>query len=587
MFLVSVFSVSALSTRLNVSITETVEQNVSFADQFTLTETTDFCTITGLLNVSNPSNDTVGDIYLSFSNTDNMFGNFTYEGGRNGSQSSGSSPGDVYIIHVPELLSTEFSYFNYTLNCSSVNPPLDIDTSYSNAETGINRKVLAGHNWTITQTATNNLSIGVPINNINITIQAQAVTWNASSENFTLVNLSETGDYANVVGNGTSNHTWYWAPNGGTLASLASQNISYLVGAPDNVPTSGTYMAIRETLTYRIFYLSSNLSLDNITAIADVDFDLQKRITQPADNINNTNVTWRVDSSVTAPINVSYNLTQVSIWVTATLDPTNYTTPFGRLNTTFTPNSEVNLSSSWSSTAWYFNYTDASNNVSSRPPIVWMRPYFTIINGYNQIINSTITQNGNDLYMKYIYVINGYWLQIDKNITNIGADQYRIDTIVQNVGNAWTPEGLVVTAYDFVPVEFTAFNFSEGYDALSSVTGDGFNGTSYRWTIPGKDPYNASLGPASESYLNRTWNVTYFVNGSGDYKVSELYIVGLDPRKVDGAGASELINIVGAFNRSPQTEMFYVFIVLFLVIINVVNFVMTRRINKKLNDHHK
>lgn len=473
--------------------------------------------------------------------------------------------------------------FNYSVDCTSVDPPLNIETNYTNAETGINRKVLAGHNWTITQNASNQLAIGVPINSIDITIRAKNVSWNTTDEPFELVNLYTVGDWSNVTGNGTSNETWSWNVNGGTLNPSAWNYITYDVQAPDNVPTSASYLALEEELSYSIAYLASNLSLTDVTGIADIDFDLNKRIVQPADNDNNTNATWEVNANIDVPANFSFNLTKVSLWVTTTLDPSDTNIPvFGPLNDTQLPNAEINQSASWAATAWRFNYTDASDNGTSRPPIVWIRPYFTIMNAYNQIVNSTITQNGNDYYMKYIYVVNGYWLQIDKNITNIGADQYQIDTLVENIGNAWTPNGLVVTVYDFVPAEFAPWDWSNGYDSNSTVTGNGFNGSSYRWSIPLKSPRNASLGPSTETYLNRTWNVSYKVNGSGDYRVSELYVVGLDPRKVDGAGTHEGITVTSAF-ASASAEAIYVLVVVFLVIINVVNFIMTRRINQKLN----
>lgn len=574
---------SAAETRINITMTETVNQNITFAEDFILDESIKYCQIDGIVNVTNPNAETVADINLTFSNTDNMITNFTLVGGRNGTQTQGISAGDNFTIHIVELRGNEYSAFGYTIDCITVEPPLNIDTNYSNAETGINRKVLAGHNWTVTQYARNQLAIGQPINNINITIAAQGIVWNATTENFTLAYLEPLGDYVNVYGNGTDNYSWYWEVNGSTLNPSGESNISYVVRAPNNVPTSGTYLALQETLSYTVGYLASNLSLDTVIGVGDIDFWLDKQIVSPADNENNTNVTWEVNADITVPFNISYNLTQVSVWVTSTVDPTDYVTPFGRLNTTYLPGQEINDSISWAATPWYFNYTDASNNISSRPPIVWMRPYFTILNAYGQIVNTTLTQNGNDIYMKYIYVINGYWLQINKNITNIGADQYRVDTLVENIGNAWTPEGLVVTVYDFVPAEFAPWNWSVAYDSTASVTGSGFNGTSYRWSIAGKDPYNSSLGPASETLANRTWTLTYNVNGSGDYKVSELYIVGLDPRKVDGAGTHEGITVVNGF-KSASSEVFYAAVVFFLVIINVINFVMTRKINQKLNN---
>ncbi len=428
---------AAMPTRLNITLSETVDQNVTFASDFTLDESTDYCTITGIANITNPNAEGVADITMFFTNTENMLTNFTWIAGRAGSQTRGNvGANDTFVIHITELLQNNFTTFQYSINCTDVEPPLNIGTSYSNAGTGINRKVLAGQNWTVTQNVSNQLAIAQTINNVNIIIRAQNVTWNTSAEPFELVELLPLGDYSNVSGNGTSTEVWTWNANGGAVAPATSVNISYLVQAPDNVPTSNTYMAIQETLTYEIYYLASNLSLNIVTAIADVDFDLDKKIVQPADNNNNTNVTWEVNGDVSAPFNISYNLTKVTVWVTETLDPNDYNTSFGLLNNTYIPGEEVNLSNAWSATPWYFNYTDASNNASSRPPIVWLKPYFTILNAYGQIVNTSITRNGADLYMKYIYVVNGYWLQINKNITNIGEDQYRIDTLVENIGNA-------------------------------------------------------------------------------------------------------------------------------------------------------
>jgi len=57
-------------TRLNVSMWEIVDQNVTFAKDFYLIEEREFCRISGYINVSNPSSDTVSDINIFFDNTD-------------------------------------------------------------------------------------------------------------------------------------------------------------------------------------------------------------------------------------------------------------------------------------------------------------------------------------------------------------------------------------------------------------------------------------------------------------------------------------------------------------------------------------
>lgn len=579
------FASATQPQRLNITITETVYRNTTFANNFVLTETVASCIIEGDINVTNPSSDTVNDIYVNFSHTENMLTNMTNSAGRAAYQIVGSANGtdNPFVMHIPELLAGESTLIEYNVSCLSVTPPLDVETTYANSDHNFNRKVLAGNNWTINQTVINALVIDVPINNINITMTAQNVTWNGTSDNFSLIYLYELGDYANVYGNETSDAIWNWVVNAGQLANYGDNtSIVFNMTAPDNIPTSMTYLGLIERLTYEVSYLSSNLSLDSITAVSDLEFGTEKRIIQPADNDNNTNVTWRTNSDVYVPFNISYNLTVVTVWVTESLNMSDKNTSFGYLEINYTPGVEINQTNPWAGAPWDFNFTDASHNVSARPPIVWIRPFFHILSEGSQIVNSTLTQNGADYYLKYIYVINGYWLQIDKNITSIDQDTYKIDVYVENIGNAWTPAGLVVTVYDFVPSEFTMWNLSTSWDSNSTLLGTDFNGTSYRWSIPKKGVYNASLGPRTEDHANRTWNVTYYVNGTGSYKVSDLYIVGLDPRQVDGAGSHEGISMVKRL-ASSTTEIFYFAVVLFLIALNIANFTYTKRIDEKLS----
>lgn len=595
------FAISMVSaeTRLDINVRETVNQNVSYGYNFTYAENsnpTDYCTIIGIVNVSNPNADTMSDIYLTFFNGSRMTSNFSWmnDGGRIGTQYNGSAGlTDNIVLHVPELRQNNWSAFNYTFNCTTIPPPLNISTQYSNSEFNINTKVLAGHDWTINQSARNDLTVNQQIRNINITMMTQGVDWNGSLDNFTFSSLFAEGDNANVAQ--PDNRTWYWIVNGGSLSNPGdSQYIVYNVTAPVNVPTSATYMALKESLQYEVWYLASNLNITNVKAVSDLDTEFDKQIVRPSQSANDSNVTWEVRSNISVPINISYNLTKVTVWVTSNMylnETANDSISGNPLEKNYTPGKKINDTTEWylgpggDSEAWRFNYSDESVD----PPIVWLMPQFTIMDAYNQLVYNYSTVNGNDIYMKYIYVVNGYWLQIDKNITSIDDNTYRIQSIVQNIGTAWTPNNTVVTVYDFVPSDFVVWNMNPSNDSAQAVDSGTFNGTTYRWTIPMKRAetgFNSSLGPKygplATTYGNYSWNVTYYVNGTGEYKVSELYIVGLDPRKVDGASTHEGITVDGAFGSS-SSEVFYITVVFFLIIINVVNFVMTRRINQKLN----
>jgi len=601
-FVFASYPVSAdFGNHVNVTLFERVYQETTFAENFTLTEWQKFCYSEGTVNVTNPNNETVFDIYLSFTNTAPLSTNFTWSAGKWGNQSQGQ-PGTTIVLHIPELRQFNFSTFTYNISCMGQNPPLNIITNYSNADHGYNRKVLAGHNWTLNQTVRNDNPINLNITNINISITAVNVTWNDSKFPFTLQVLDAVGDYLNVSGNGTSNKTWYWTPNGGTLAWGENTSIRYSVMAPYSVPFTATYRAISEQVSFEVNSLLSNLTLVDINASGRIDYDFEKRIDQPADNEESFNVTWQILPYISVPVNITYDLNLVTLWVTENLDPANDTTGtiWGKLeiNHTGSPLKQINISTSWgnSSYDWYFNYTDGSSQANP-PPIVWMQPEWLISHKWGQIVNYTKSVDGNDVYLKYIYVVHGYWLEVQKNVTNIGEDQYQIDIFVENIGNGWTPNGTYVTVYDFIPHDFAWGNMGpSGYDCPGATycqnltvgnAGDTFEGMSFRWNIAWKGTMNASLGPKtgpdSTSYGNYSWNVTYIVNGTGPYRVTELYIVGLDPLKVDGAFASPIITIISGI-QSYTNEIIYVGVISFLIIVNITNLIMTNRIHKKIQE---
>ncbi|MBN2458502.1 hypothetical protein JXB31_05215 [Candidatus Woesearchaeota archaeon] len=807
--MVTLMSVSATGTRLNITLKEVVYNNVTFAENFYETESNPYCRIDGTLNITNPENDTIFDIYLVFYNMERMITDFIWSDGKPGNMSSGGAgtsyeygevgnnsdnltlsqdldndyiddtfwtngthvwfnlTNDGYIVinlsnsttnpisiqdatannvpiemtevaitkdgrsygnltiigtatqdnilgsainitikeyyvspiilHIPELRKLNYTTFTYNITCTNTDPPVNIETDYSNERhASIDRKVLAGYNWTINQRAINNFYLDLNVTNVNITMTAQTVIWNSTESNFSLEYLYGLGDYANVHGNGTSIKTWWWEPSGGTLENGTEVNITYRMTAPESVPFSATYLALIENITYNADFLMSNISLAQVNASAKINSSFEKRISQPADNEFSHNVTWEIRPHSDTPLNITFLLNKVTLWVTQDLNLMNYShdsnkdeeinvavdsdnndytltidldgdlnsdyvfmnsthalfnvssmsglqavsleadisappkavsiedraipntycyvtidgstsiadtidagmtfNVWCRLHKIYTggPLATLNISTAWDPNPidfWTFNYTDGSNS-SYPPPIVWMKPEWLVSAGLGQILNYTSTISGQDLYLKYIYVVNGYWLQVQKNITNIAEDQYYIYTFVENIGNGWTPKFEKVTVYDFIPSEFEPYSWSHNPNANQSVgvPGSEFYGTSFVWDIPWKADMNSSLGPKNgplaTGWENYSWNVSYIVNGTGAYRITELYIVGLDPLKVDGASASPLIAVITGF-QSHSKEAIYISIVVFLVVINLANLLITRKINNKLDyaDH--
>ncbi len=484
------------------------------------------------------------------------------------------------VLHIPELRSGQFTVYDYNVSSLLVAPPLDIDTAYTNPE--FSTKVLSGEYFWVQLIARNIATVG-DLENVNITMRAENVTVVNGSVSqtfdFTLHNLSTdsaiSADNANVVN--TSNKTWFWGVNGGTIPVGEEYNITFQIRAPDTINSSGTFLAMTQTLAYQINTTASQLNLLDVRARASVVFNETKRIIRPQDSLENRNVTWQSEPKVGTNENITFTLEKVSMWVTEVLDP-NERVP--GLNTTYFPDYTVNLTRTWLGAQWIFNFTDGSI-ASAPPPIVWMKPYWIIANVNDQIVNSSFTVNGTDIYMNYIYVVNGYWLEIEKRVIDAGDSMYHIRTEVRNRGNGHTPQNMTVTVYDFVQSNFEAWNFSPTPNADSPVTGQ-FDGIAYQWDAGLRTNISTSFAPREDADGLDWYYINYTVNGSGDFSPSDLYIVGLDPRAIDGANTFEGVSVVSAI-ASTSREMIYLAIVVFLIAINVANFMMTSRISRKLD----
>ena len=475
---------------------------------------------------------------------------------------------DFVVLHVPELTPGDYAVFTYNAT-TDVAPPLNISTSYLHDQL---TKVMANECFNVRQNATNQFNGGLPLEEVNITMTMQTVVWNDTSSNFSFQTLFEEGDWENVDAITDHNQTWYWNVNNGTIGWEDMYYINYTVCAPVTVPNSSTYRFLVEELNYRTIGTITGVDISDIKAGADVRFNLTKRIDRPTDDEFNRYVIWESQPSVATSTDIQFNLTKVSVWVTQNEDPNQFTVLKDRY---FPEDNEqlVNRTQRWFGDHWYFNYTDGSHP-DAPPPIVWMMPYYHIADIDDQIERLFITTSGEDYYFKYIYVVNGYWLEVEKNVTNIGADNYSISLFVWNIGPGFTPRDLTVTVYDFVPENFTVNDWTITPTQSGPVSG-AFEGEFHYWDIPPqRTPQNASFAPAGE--INSTWNVSYNVTGFGEYRVSDLFIVGLDPRLVDGASSSEVVSVLSSMT-SRSTESVYIMVVFALVAINILNYVFTKK----------
>jgi hypothetical protein len=584
-------SVLATQQQIQIDVQEFVNQEVVFNPLktgagiwFDTSENQTNYNITGYIIVTNtnPNNKTISDIFISINNTQNLTGIPTLYTGRNATFISNNISTGNIILHVPELNSGENTTFIYYVNTTTIRPPLNFTSNYSDS------KVLAGQNVSITDRIENvfdNFAFQTDtcIYDINITQVTVPVNFSGTLYDFLFVPSSISGSDSSNVSFSADNKTLFWnALNSNCLYKTNLTDISYVVRTPYNIPKTTDYVMINSTLRYKLNNSISHVKIVDIAAISEASLSFEKKILGPSDPLLfGSNVTWNVTAYFNTSTNITYNLTEVTLWVSKRNVNGSYTDPNvvdnDTINTSkvlevkYNPFVLVNSTQFWTSPSWLFNYSDIPS------PIVWAKGNFTIQNDGTQLINKSITQNGNDIYIKELYLIIGYWLEIEKNITSLGADKYHVSIKIHNKGNQVTPADTVVTVYDFVPSNYAVeggvmlygiynttsktvapagSDASPWYDVTrsnNSILGT-YNGTLYQFALIPTNSLNTSFAQGPGFNENTTLTIDYNVTGSGDYQLTDVFITGLDPQQVDGAGSTKSVVVSEIFNRLSSTE---------------------------------
>ncbi len=522
----------------------------------------------GYIIVSNTNpTEPMSDIYLEFDHSTNITLPTLYQG-RTGTWRMNDTASGSLLLHIPEILAGQNSTWYYVINTSLIRPPLNFTTVYSDA------KLLAGDDIILTDTIHNVFDNEVfqtdtCIYDINITQKNIPINFSNSFEDYLFRVSSTTGlDGTNVSYDLTTNQTQYWdAMAGGCLNKGEFTNIVYNVTTPENIPTTTYYDMLNTTIEYKLNQTFSHLRLINIEAISEASVDIEKSIVQPSDPIlHGSNVTWNVTGFMSVYNNISYLLRETTMWVSQRGVSGGFTDPNtvdndsidgSLLSEALTPLAIVNKSQRWQSFSWLFNYSDIPS------PIAWTDINFTIHNDGIQLINRSVVQTDNDVYIKELYLIISYWLEITKNVTALDNNNYNIQIDVHNKGNQVTPAGTIVTIYDFMPKNFSLngtmlYSASPWYDTAetnNSISGL-YEGKLFQWALVPEvtNIYNTSFAQGPGKNVNTTWSVNYNVTGFGDYQLMDVFVTGLDPQLVDGAGSTNAVIISEVLERIRSTE---------------------------------
>lgn len=222
---------------------------------------------------------------------------------------------------------------------------------------------------------------------------------------------------------------------------------------------------------------------------------------------------WTFTPSVknTNTEDVLFTLNTVTFWATLNSNLNGAAT-----TQSFTPNQDLARGASW---------TTAPITVSlGGTPAGFIKSAWTVKDTTTQMPRSYGSTNGvtGVTLLKKIWVLNGYNVEVTKAITSSTPGTFLITITVKNTGSKATPPNVLV--YDIVPSTFitasplSPSNFVPAATGSTGVTiaNPAITGNAYWWDV----------GPLAAG-ISKT--ITYQVTGSGDYPLSDVFLIGVDP----------------------------------------------------------
>lgn len=91
----------------------------------------------------------------------------------------------------------------------------------------------------------------------------------------------------------------------------------------------------------------------------------------------------------------------------------------------------------------------------------------------------------------------------------------------------------------------------------------------YQWALLPTNSLNTSFDQGPAVNENTSFVVRYNATGFGDYEVLDVFVTGLDPQLVDGAGSSKAVIVSEVLDRVKSTEGIFAVVASLLLLLGL------------------
>jgi hypothetical protein len=568
-----------------------VEEKVSTFAEYDGSGFTYATNVTGYINITNTGSDDLYDIWVAInlqnaislsSSFDNSSSGFTiYSGSSKPPTMSDRVWNNInktnvnYYVHIPHLKQNELVSLFYDVNDTALGIDSSslflIDEKYNVSKVPANRAISwrtylnISMNDTIFNSITGTQTVSMSVNKY----------LSQSDSDFGSSNWTTLGPISNpqTQNGGSPTTSLFDSPystggNDGLLVESITLseggvdyvNISFTVTGNDSITVNRTNYILEPfgfaTIGFSFDGNVSGTDIVDVFAVGDASIAVSKN--GPSQNASGEWVVWKGNATITNKASgLTYILTNVDVWATSGDFSTNI------YGVSFTPSQILSPGGSYTTSDMQFEYDGV--------PVIWANATFKLIkdqtNGWWEASNTRNATNatyGSDfIVVEKIYVIGTYLLKVTKHVipnATAGDNVFDVYLVVENIGGEKSP---YVYIYDMIPDNFTEYNWDASWidkddgnwvnkTAMFAGNGSTDNPMSgyrkgYWWRLypmtAGADG-DGSYSDATEINNNQSVVVFYQMNGSGEFKVLDAFIVGLDPMFSMNEQTSPQIKIV-------------------------------------------